>query len=92
MDNSSNNSGLIYTDFTEIINPVVLFKGIYDSIYIKPTSLIVEHEIGGAVGVFIDWNRNGIFESTERVILFGHQELQREELLFLQTQYLVTQK
>ncbi len=70
MDNSSNNSGLIYTDFTEIINPVVLFKGIYDSIYIKaekPSSLIVEHEIGGAVGVFIDWNRNGIFESTERV-------------------------
>ncbi|MFA7081870.1 MAG: GEVED domain-containing protein [Bacteroidales bacterium] len=70
MDNSSNNSGITYTNFTEIINPVVLFKGIYDSIYIqakKPSGLIAENEIGGYVRVFIDWNRNGIFEASENV-------------------------
>lgn len=70
MDNSSNNSGITYTNFTEIINPVVLFKGIYDSIYIKaekPSSLITENELGGWVRVFIDWDRNGIFEDNEQV-------------------------
>ncbi|MFA6704815.1 MAG: GEVED domain-containing protein [Bacteroidales bacterium] len=65
MDNSSNNSGVTYTDYTNIINPVVLFKGIYDSIYIKcekPSSLVSETEIGGWVRVFIDWNRDGLFD------------------------------
>lgn len=70
MDNSSNNSGVTYTNFTEIIDPVILFKGIYDSIYIKaekPSSIVSENEIGGWVRVFIDWNRNGIFEDIEQV-------------------------
>lgn len=70
MDNASNNSGISYTDFTNSIAPVTLFKGIYDSIYIhaaKPSNLETEGAIGGWVAVFIDWDRNGIFETNERV-------------------------
>lgn len=70
MDNASNNSGIAYSDYTNSIAPVTLFKGIYDSIYIhaaKPSNLETEDELGGWVRVFIDWDRNGIFESTELV-------------------------
>ncbi len=70
MDNASNNSGLAYTDYTNTITPVTLFKGIYDSIYIscdKPSNLESENAIGGWTRVFIDWDRNGIFEQTEEV-------------------------
>ncbi|MBP1645308.1 MAG: hypothetical protein H6Q16_883 [Bacteroidetes bacterium] len=70
MDNASNNSGIAYTDYTNTITPVTLFKGIYDSIYIscdKPSNLESENAIGGWTRVFIDWDRNGIFEPTEKV-------------------------
>ncbi|MFA6199693.1 MAG: GEVED domain-containing protein [Bacteroidales bacterium] len=70
MDNSSNSSGIAYTNFTESVPPIVLFKGIYDSIYIqcdKPSSIEDTSKIGGWVRVFIDWDRNGVFDGSEEV-------------------------
>ena len=65
MDNSSNNSGLAYSDFTQTATPATLFKGIYDSMYVYcEKSALMEGDdshIGGWVRVFIDWNRDGVF-------------------------------
>jgi len=65
MDNSSNNTGLAYSDFTQTATPATLFKGIYDSMYVYcEKSALMEGDdshIGGWVRVFIDWNRDGVF-------------------------------
>ena len=76
LDNPSNPSGIAYSDFTQTIPAVKLFRGIYDSLYVYtdiPSSLIEEGQtevqtIGGYVRAFIDWNRNGTFEDNELVM------------------------
>ncbi|MDR0971953.1 MAG: GEVED domain-containing protein [Bacteroidales bacterium] len=71
IDNPSNNLGFTYTNFTNSVPPALLFKGIYDSIYITPanasTMANTDERVGGWVRVFIDWDRNGSFEATELV-------------------------
>ncbi len=72
MDNSSNNSGYSYTNFTNTLNPVVLFKGVYDSLYVycdKPSSIEDTNAIGGWVRAFIDWNRDGVFDFPQEQVL-----------------------
>lgn len=72
MDNSSNNSGVAYSDYTSSIPPAVLFKGIYDSIYVqcdKPSNVDDTSRIGGWVRAFIDWNRDGAFNGPSEEVL-----------------------
>ncbi len=76
LDNPSNPSGIAYSDFTQTIPAVKLFRGIYDSLYVYtdiPSSLIEEGQtevqtIGGYVRAFIDWNRDGSFDNSELVM------------------------
>lgn len=74
MDNPTTASGNGYSNFTNdaTVTVPVLYKGISDQmeIHVDNSSLMeAESVVTGALRVFIDWNRNGVFEDTECVLV-----------------------
>lgn len=71
MDNSSVAGEDTYTNYTQSVDPVVLFRGTSDSLLVynaKAPTMGLSQTPGGWMKVYIDWNRDGVFEGvTERV-------------------------
>ncbi|MDO5759497.1 MAG: GEVED domain-containing protein, partial [Bacteroidota bacterium] len=73
IDNTSVTGDDTYSDYTQSIEPAIMFKGITDT-------LIVEHQNAasmdfglnhsGWMKVWIDWNRNGSFEGEDDGVFF----------------------
>ncbi len=73
LDNTTIAGDDTYSNFTQTVEPAILFKGITDT-------LIVQHqnassmEAGlfhsGWMKVYIDWNRNGAFEGDDSVVFY----------------------
>ncbi|MBP1629178.1 MAG: hypothetical protein H6Q15_71 [Bacteroidetes bacterium] len=72
VDNFSNPYGLKYTNFTKTVEAIKLYKGVYDSLYVtaeKPSSMPGVDRVGGWVRAFIDWNRDGQFDTTTELVM-----------------------
>lgn len=72
LDNKSYPSGVKSTNFTQSVPAAKLFRGIYDSLYVtadKPSTMSGTDRVGGWVRAFIDWNRDGVFDTTSELVL-----------------------
>ncbi len=89
IDNTTVTADDSYSDFTQTIEPAVLFKGIRDT-------LIVEHQNAasmdfglahsGWMKVWIDWNRNGAFDGGDDTV-FSDNHYPNWECVYSDTVY-----
>ena len=70
LNNKSGNGSDAYSDFTKTLEPTTLFRGLEDSLIVtvEPAAdmTITENTvIEGYLKAWIDWNRDGVFDSSE---------------------------
>lgn len=72
VDNANSAFGATYTDYTETVSPIVLFKGVSDTLYVQvdysSPMEIPESPVGGWIRVFMDWNRDGVFDAATELV------------------------
>lgn len=76
MDNISSSVASKYSDFTSTVTPPDLFKGLKDSLLIDITpssdmKILEDQVITGWVKAWIDWDRNGVFDTTSETVYSG---------------------
>lgn len=75
LDNTSIAGDDTYSDFTQTVNPVVVFKGTEDTLIIQhanASSMEAGLYHSGWMKVWIDWNRNGIFENDDSTVFYNN--------------------
>ncbi len=73
MDNMSSTGDDDYSDFTSSVTPPELFKGLKDSLLISTEfssnmKIVEDKEYTGWIKAWIDWNRDGVFDTTKEQI------------------------
>ncbi len=76
MDNISSSVAVDYSDFTQSVTPPELFKGLKDSLLISITTssdmeIAEDQVVTGWVKAWIDWNRNGVFDTATETVYSG---------------------
>lgn len=71
VDNASIAGSDTYSNFTESIDPIVVYKGTTDSLIVyneKAPAMEISEIPDGWMKVYIDWNRDGVFDTISEIV------------------------
>ncbi len=74
IDNTTIAGDDTYSDFTQTVEPAILFKGITDTLYVQhqnASSMEAGLFHSGWMKVFVDWNMNGILEGEDTTQIYN---------------------